>query len=678
MGDKHAELVAEQDHLTVLYAMVDARREQAAHGMKAGDGETKAFWGTELARLAAVEDGLCFGRLDLRDGRRIHVGRLGLFRDGEDESLLVDWRATAARPFYTATMAAADGVRRRRRITTRGRTVIAVDDELLDRDAAGDDELVGEAALMAALTADRTGRMHDIVTTLQAEQDAIVRDDYPGVLVVQGGPGTGKTAVALHRLAYLLYTRAHLRTRGVLVIGPSRVFLDYIGQVLPGLGEQAVVTTTIAGLYPNVRVNGTESAEVKGRADMADKIAAVVRWRVRIPEEPLEVRFEQQVLWLEPDDCRRAVAAARRTGLPHNQARLVCHQHVVESLAQAFIDRMENVVLTETGESLDGGSADGRLSAADLRALAAAGVVLDPDQDDGPRRLADEIDSAQLRAALLADAGVAEALDGLWPPLTAEEVVGEMFPAGEWTAADIPLLDEASALIGEFDGATYGHVVVDEAQELSPMAWRMLMRRCPTRSMTVVCDLAQTSDLAGAMSWDSVLRPHVSDRWRLAELTVNYRTPTEIMAATTDLFAAHHAGRKPPRSVRSTGELPWRLRCRPTELLDVVAGLAARHTRGQLAIIAPPPHHRRIAAALALPTPADVTAPVVVLTPGEAKGLEFDAVLIIDPAAILAGPLGHNDLYVAMTRATQRLGIVHPGPPPVELARISGERGSGA
>ncbi|MFC0540296.1 HelD family protein [Kutzneria chonburiensis] len=649
--------------------MVDARRERAAHGMKAGDEEAKAFWGEELGRLAAVEDGLCFGRLDMRDGRRIYVGRLGLFRDGQDEPLLVDWRAAAARPFYTATMAKADGVRRRRRITTRGRTVTAVDDELLDRDAASDSELVGEAALMAALTADRTGRMHDIVTTLQAEQDAIVRDDYAGVLVVQGGPGTGKTAVALHRLAYLLYTRAHLRTRGVLVIGPSRVFLDYIGQVLPGLGEQAVVTATIAGLYPGVQVNGTGPAEDKGRADMADKIAAVVRSRVRVPEESLKVHFEQQVLRLESDDCRRAVAAARRTGLPHNQARLVCHQHVVELLAQGLVNGMENVVLTETGESLDGGSADGRLSAADLRALAAAGVVLDPDQDDGPRRLADEIDPAQLRAALLADPGVAEVLDDLWPALTAAEVVAEMLPAGEWTAADIPLLDEASALIGEFDGTTYGHVVVDEAQELSAMAWRMLMRRCPTKSMTVVGDLAQTSDLAGAVSWGDMLRPHVSDRWRLAELTVNYRTPTEIMDAAADLFAAHHADRRPPRSVRSAGEEPWRLECRPAELLDVVAGLAAQHTRGQLAIIAKA-HHREITAALSLPTPADVTAPVVVLTPGEAKGLEFDAVLIVDPAGILAGPLGHNDLYVAMTRATQQLGIVHPGPPPAELARI--------
>jgi hypothetical protein len=685
------ELVAEQDYLTALHARVDALREQAATWLAAAraagvDRDAMAFWQAELGRLESVADGLCFGRLDMRDGRRIYVGRLGLFRDEEEEPLLVDWRAPAARPFYTATMAVPHGVGRRRRITTRGPVVLAVDDELLDPDTAGatgDGALVGEAALVAVLTADRTGRMQDIVTTLQAEQDRIVRDERPGVLVVQGGPGTGKTAVALHRLAYLLYTHPHLRTRGVLIVGPSQVFLNYIGQVLPGLGEHAVVTATITHLCPGIRVSRMdppEIAEVKGRADMADRIVAAVRSRVRTPREPIEVRFEQQALRLDPRDCRRAVDTALRTGLPHNQARLVFQQRVIELLAQCLIDRMESVVFTETGEAIDGGSADGRLSAADLRALAAAGVVTDGDQDDGfdgPRRLLDETDTARLRAALLANTEVGDALDDLWPPLTAQEVVADLLatPVGDWSAADIPLLDEAAALIGEMDNAaagsaTYGHVVVDEAQELSAMAWRMLMRRCPTRSMTIVGDLAQTSDPAGARSWNSMLRPHVGDHWRLAELTVNYRTPAEIMAATTDLFTAHHAGLQPPRSVRAVGELPWRHYGSLADLPRVVADIAARHTHGQLAIITPPPHHAPLSAALSLTAPSDVTDPVVVLTPGEAKGLEFDFVLIVDPAGILAAPLGHNDLYVAMTRATRRLGIVHPGQPPAELSSI--------
>jgi hypothetical protein len=237
-----------------------------------------------------------------------------------------------------------------------------------------------------------------------------------------------------------------------------------------------------------------------------------------------------------------------------------------------------------------------------------------------------------------------------------------------WSVADVPLLDEAAALVGE-SMPTFGHVVVDEAQELSEMDWRMLMRRCPTRSMTIVGDPAQTGSPGGAGTWACALRPHLADRWRLAPLTVNYRTPAEIMTATADLLATHHPGTRPPESVRSSGETPWRLRADLTVLADL-ADLAEEHTGGQLAIIAPVGYLGVLAAALSLPAAPDLTDKLVLLTPAQAKGLEFDAVLIVDPARILAEPLGHNDLYVAMTRATQRLGIVHPGPPPVELARM--------
>ncbi|KOX28262.1 helicase [Saccharothrix sp. NRRL B-16348] len=677
--------------MTGLYARVDALRDEAAARLatarRAGaDRDAVAVWEAEITRLDAAADGLCFGRMDLRDGRRTHIGRLGLFRDGDDEPLLVDWRAPAAQAFYTATAAAPQGVRRRRRITTRGRTVTALDDELLDQDdAETDGSLVGEAAMMAAVTAERTGRMRDVVATLQAEQDRIIRNEHRGALVVQGGPGTGKTAVALHRVAYLLYRHQHLRTRGVLVVGPSRIFLDYIGQVLPGLGEHSVVTATIADLRPGVEVSRVDppgTAALKGSAVMADRLAAAVRARIRVPDEPVEVEFERQVLRLDPDTWRRAVRKAGRTGLPHNQARLVCHREVVEVLAQRLVEDMEAVVLTDTGEAIDGGSADGKLGEADLRALAAAGVVIGQDDAGGGGDMLDATDEAALRDALLADTGVQTALDRLWPPLTPEGVVADLLgePGRDWSAADVPLLDEAAALVDgdhrHADGrATFGHVVVDEAQELSGMAWRMLMRRCPTRSMTIVGDLAQTGDPAGASSWEDVLRPHVGDRLRLVQLTVNYRTPAEIMAATADLLAAHHPGARPPRSVRSTGEPPSRVRTTAAELPDVVAELAGTLTGGRLAVIAPPTHLGCLAAALSLTTPPDtppdLTNPVVLLTPGQAKGLEFDSVLIADPATILtSAPLGHNDLYVAMTRATRRLVVVHPGPPPAELTAV--------
>ncbi|WP_181770860.1 HelD family protein [Amycolatopsis pittospori] len=671
----------EQEYLATLYARLDALREETAERLVArraeGDREAAAVWQAEMARLDAVEEGLCFGRLDMHDGRRVYIGRLGLFRDGGEEPLLLDWRVPAARAFYTATATAPDGVRRRRRITTRGRTVVAVNDELLNADGAGDDGLVGEAALLAAVTGERTGRMHDIVTTLRAEQDRIIRHESGGVLVVQGGPGTGKTAVALHRVAYLLYTRPHLRTRGVLVVGPSRIFLDYIGQVLPGLGENSVVTTTIADLRPDVEVDRVDPpgiVERKGEAVMAERLAAAVRSRVRTPEHPVDIEFEQQMLRLEPRECGRALRKAGRSGLPHNQARLVFQREIVDVLARLLIEGMEAVVLTDTGESIDGGSSDGRLGEADLRALAAAGVVLgQDDHDTGPKTLLDEIDRTGLRHSLLADTGVQAALDMLWPPLTPERLVSDLLGerADGWSAADVPLLDEAATLIGQGADVTFGHVVVDEAQELSEMDWRMLMRRCPTRSMTVVGDLAQTGNPAGASSWDRVLRPHVRDRWQLARLTVNYRTPAEIMAATADLLAAHHPGTPPVRSVRSAGTPPWRLGTARADLITTLADLAAAHTDGQLGIIAPGTLIEPLAAALSLTTFPDLTGKVVLLTPGQAKGLEFDSVLIADPGEILrTAPRGHNDLYVAMTRATHRLGVVHPGQPPAELAAL--------
>jgi hypothetical protein len=247
----------------------------------------------------------------------------------------------------------------------------------------------------------------------------------------------------------------------------------------------------------------------------------------------------------------------------------------------------------------------------------------------------------------------------VWPPLTPKDVVPGT------AGADVPLLDEAAALTGDGDGVTYGHVVVDEAQELSEMAWRMLMRRCPTRSMTIVGDLAQTGDPAGASSWERVLRPHVADRWRLSQLTVNYRTPAEIMAVAADLLAEHHPGLRPPTSVRSAGETPWRTHAPVTALARIP------RTPGKLAVIAPPAHLDALAAALSLATPADLTGDVVLLTPAQAKGLEFDVVVVADPAAILAAnPLGHNDLYVAMTRSTRSLGVVHPGPPLAVLSAL--------
>ena len=710
--------------------------------------EREAFsvmYAQQLSQFNAAENGLCFGRLDFHDGERRYIGRIGIHEDsGDYEQLLMDWRADAARPFYLATAASPADVRRRRHIKTRGRTVISVDDEVLDLTAADPSKhegLTGESALLAALSASRTGQMRDIVETIQAEQDHIIRSDLAGVLVVQGGPGTGKTAVALHRAAFLLYThRRQLTKRGVLVVGPNTTFLRYIGQVLPSLGETSVLLSTVADLYPGISATGSEppaTAAIKGRLAMASVVAAAVRDRQHVPGRPVEVVIDNETLRLTPAVCGRARERARRSRRPHNQARQVFARELTEALAQQLAARIGANALGE--ENL--------LGQADL--------------DD-------------MRRELRADPGVRALIERLWPILTPQRLLVELFSSADrlaaaaprfskaeraallqdtdsnWTPADVPLLDEAAELLGEDDRAAraaaerrrqaqveyaggvldimsrdldddpevlmaadlvdasrlamrhededvltaaeraamdrmwaFGHIIVDEAQELSEMAWRMLMRRCPGRSMTIVGDVAQTSSLGGAPSWASVLDRYQGDRWRLAGLTINYRTPAEIMAVAADVLAAIDPALELPRSVRDTGTVPWRLAVEPEELADRLADAASRAAaapgEGQLAVIVPADRLDELGKAVRVAVPdaavgehSDLERPVVVLTVAQAKGLEFDTVLIGDPTGILAeSPRGHNDLYVALTRATQRLGVVHSGELPAVLARLS-------
>ena len=772
-----SEISREQECIGRLYERVDVLRGQASARIALAlrqdggtaqsrlDRDAEIFRHSEqLGRLDAAEDGLCFGRLDLRTGERRHIGRIGL-RDesGEGEPLLIDWRAPAARAFYVATAGAPHGVRRRRHITMRGRQVTGVDDEVLDRgELAGASGLAGEGALLAAVEATRTGRMRDIVGTLQAEQDAIIRSAHSGILVVQGGPGTGKSAVALHRAAYLLYTHRRLAERGVLVVGPSTTFLGYISQVLPGLGEANVLLRAIGELFPGVTAGRTESRlaeEVKGRAMMAGVLAAAVRDRQAAG--PAEFEFGGETLRLDRRAVEEAVRRARATRLPHNEARPLFQRQVIAALAGQYAENARELaerieadvaeVLAEAREAIE----------ADLAALPEIAGAAD---DDG------QPDLAELRRELWADAGVRARLDDLWAALTPQRLLEELFadpallavaaPAltavecaallrepGGWSAADVPLLDEAAELLGRDERAararsareqaqrvayaqgvldiaagsgdssdevlsaadlldagelaarheapghqtmaergaadrtwTFGHVIVDEAQELSEMAWRLLARRCPAKSMTIVGDIAQTGGPAGTTSWERVLEPLAGDRWRLARLTVNYRTPAEIMAATADLLAAIDPGQPPPQSVRKTGVLPWRTATTRDALPAALGELTVREaaSAGRLAVIVPDAQVRELGKAVSRAAHGvsfgdnpDLTSEVVLLGARQAKGLEFDSVLIADPAEIIAAsPRGRNDLYVAMTRSTQRLGVLHPGPPPAEIAAL--------
>jgi DNA helicase IV len=752
----------------MLYGRLDGLRDRASDrlaqvlrengGTHQARSEREAFAVMYMERIAqfdAAENGLCFGRLDFHEGDRRYIGRLGILDEaGDYEPLLMDWRAPAARPFYVATAVSPEGVRLRRHITTIRRKVTGVDDEVLDLTAADPgrrEGLTGEASLLAALNASRTGRMSDIVETIQAEQDRIIRSDHNGVLVVQGGPGTGKTAVALHRAAFLLYThRRQLAKRGVLIVGPNATFLRYIGQVLPSLGETGVLLSTIGELYPGVsagRAEDPDAVEIKGRLAMADVVAAAVRDRQHVPDAGLEVTFERETLRLERRACAQARERARRSRRPHNEARPVFVREMINALAGKLAGQLGSNVL------------------------------------GGPNLLGEE-DIDDLRGELRADPGVRAAIEALWPALTPQRLLADLFSSpgrlaaaaprlteeerklllrdlrddavgrarrGEhdWSQADVPLLDEAAELLGEDDRAAralarrrqreqiayargvldimsrddeddpeilmgsdmldagrlaqrhedeaslttaeraasdrtwaFGHVIVDEAQELSEMAWRMVMRRCPVRSMTIAGDVAQTGDLAGTSSWERILGPYMGDRWRLEPLTINYRTPAEIMAVAADVLTRIDPSLQPPRSVRESGAEPWRLAVAPAGLARRLAAAAASEAasigNGRLAVIVPAARLDELGAAVAEAVPGtavgenpELETPVVVLSVRQAKGLEFDSVLIADPERILAdSPRGLSDLYVALTRATQRLGVIHPGEPPEVLAKL--------
>ncbi|MGY1809061.1 HelD family protein [Blastococcus sp. SYSU D00669] len=756
------ELTAEQDAVTARYQRLDEARELAVRRLREAlatrpttpqsVGEREAAANFQTARMAAIdaaESGLVFGRLDLREeatGAR-YVGRIGLPSDDGDEPLLVDWRAPAAQPFYVATALNDLGVARRRHIRTRGRRVVGVSDEVLDPDdpaAATSSGLTGESALLAALTAQRTGRMTDIVRTIQAEQDRIIRADAKGVLVVQGGPGTGKTAVALHRAAYLLYThRERLARSGLLIVGPSTTFLRYIADVLPSLGETGVLLRDLASLRPGLTATGSEPpevAEVKGRLAMADVVRAAVRDRQELPTGTETVVVDRTKVEFRPADAKAARTRGRAGRRLHNEGRSVFAREVVDILARRYAEQLG-------ADPLGGGTLFSR-----------------HDLDD-------------LRAEVAAEPSVRELIDRLWPRLTPERLLAELYasprriraatrgwsdaerallhrPAGAaWTPADVPLLEEADELLGvdparqaradrqrevlvrqaqetldillgsqstdvdvdeeaEFLSAgdvldaellaerqavvdtrtaaeraaddrtwTFGHVVVDEAQELSAMAWRTVLRRVPTRSMTVVGDVAQTGSAAGATSWEDMLRPHLGDGWRIEQLTVNYRTPAEIMAVAAGVLTASGAGTEPPRSVRATGEHPTAERVEEAELPARAAAAAARLAAegGTLAVLVPPSRLDAVAEAVAARLPgtsadahADLTAGPVVLAPEAAKGLEFDAVLVVDPAGIVAaGVRGLSDLYVSLTRATRALAVVHPGELPPYLSALA-------
>jgi len=727
-------LAAEQEVVDGLYGRLDALRDEATDrlaevrrsgpsGSPQNRSERDAFatlYEDRIAQLSAVEDRLCFGRLDLVGGERLYVGRIGL-SDTEHRPMLTDWRAPAATAFYAATAANPSGVMSRRHLTTVGRRVTAVEDDVLDvealRASGAEAALAGEGALLAALDARRTGRMGDIVATIQAEQDAVIRAPLQGALVVQGGPGTGKTAVALHRAAYLLYHhRDLLASRGVLLIGPSATFLRYIDHVLPSLGETGAVSTTLAGLVRGVDTSARESdaaARLKGSLEWAQIIRAAVRERQRLPRQDQTILIDGRPVVIRRADVKDAQYRARRDGKPHNEARAGFAKDMVNRLTQQLMDQL--------GEG------------------------------------AGEDDRVELARDVREDKDVRVAINLCWLPVTPQKLLSDLFSQphllqactphlsraqravllrsadAPFTDADVPLLDEAAELLGELpqSGAprrsgpsaeeveyakevlrsfgahtmikvdaqtlaermqapearltvaerawadrtwTYGHVVVDEAQELSPMAWRMLLRRCPSRSFTIVGDVAQTSSVTGTRWWPETMDPLFQANWTPRELTISYRIPAAV-AEHAQRYAV--AAGLPVSPLSAAREVEDAVRTVPAPHADAaavavaearrVARELARESGGLVAVLCTDDALPGVREALITAEGEDSDGSaegVQVLSARESKGLEFDAVVVLEPGAIHAVP---SDLYVALTRPTKRLVLVHSEPLPAGL-----------
>lgn len=673
-----------------------------------------------LIRLRNVENRLVLGRLDLEDSHVEHIGRIGL-KDESGEILLLDWRAPQAEPFYRATAAKPGGVVRRRHIQTRFREVTGVEDELLDAAASVSDlNLTGEGALMAAMNQARDGKMSDIVATIQAEQDAIIRSDPQGVLVVQGGPGTGKTAVALHRAAYLLYSqRERLSRSGVLVVGPSPVFLRYIDQVLPALGESDVVSTTMATILPGITATAPETRVergIKGRIIWRDIAQRAVRTLERPLPQSVSLTIDSVTVSLHPEDVAEGHRRARRTQLSHNESRDTYARYLVGVLARRIAEEKELSLDTAGWIVADVAASPDARREINLHWLPSSAASL-------LRRIFS-------RPALLAEVA---------PELSSDEraILSRAKDSG-FTESDIPILDEIAELLGPFEdmatrhrlarsraesaelaryakdtmsamnlgggivssdmmaeraglssradtlaeraGAdrtwTYGHVIVDEAQELTPMQWEMLIRRCPTRSFTIVGDLDQYPAGSPPGGWATVLG-RLSENLREEVLTVSYRTPGSILTAAS--LVMDHAG-YPVRPVTAARELPHSMSIHASQedrLLSDVPALVQEFCRaldrefgvggGTIAVIVPTAMHAQVATVLAdskllaewnLDTAGtDVVSRIHVISAQMAKGLEYDIVVVVEPAAILEE--GPGNLYVAMTRPTRHLSIVH-------------------
>jgi DNA helicase IV len=692
-SDRQTEIAVEQAHVDVVYKRVDEMRVEAQAMRKRGDqlahgARNEAIFeqaamlferdvmvrhATQILRsLDAEHEGLVFGRLDNTDGETMYVGRLGI-RDVNFDNLVTDWRAPAAAAFYQATAEQPMDVVRRRVIRSTGQSVVDIDDDLLAPEKRPPGmAVVGEGALMASLTRARGDRMRDIVATIQREQDEAIRAPWKGITEITGGPGTGKTAVALHRVAYLLYRdRRRMGGAGVLVIGPSPAFTSYISRVLPSMGEDTVELRSLGEVLDGAHAVGVDPAEVtrvKGSLRMRRVLKRALRETP--PDAPSELRitYRGQVLKLDERDLAKVRRAVHSTGRPPNQSRVDAAEALLEALwrkAESYglgFDR--NELLTDLGERIDF-----------HRFVVVWWPLLTEWQ--ALRLLADRDRLGQAAGRAL-NAAEIDLLVSSWAD-----------PEAGPTVADIALLDELRTLLGPLPKRhrrrlraaaaeqqawsdtprrsehydEYSHIVIDEAQDLSPMQWRMVGRRGKYASWTIVGDPLQSSwpDPAEAASARSSALGARTQR-RQFQLRTNYRNSAEIFELAAQVVTEVATPGQLPHAVRSTGVKPSVRVIDPCELTEALKAATRQlldELDGTIGVIT---SSGRLTGAREML--AEITDERLHIVDGlEAKGLEYDAVVLVEPTELVTeSTTGPRTLYVALTRATQRLTVLTTDP----------------
>ncbi len=715
MTQQHPDLADEQQYIDYAYDCLEQSRtdawklrdlsEATLGGTFQARYERDVFDEALVNRLTKLDLGnaaLVFGRIDRLaetpdEIESFHIGRLAV-ADADSEPIVVDWRAPVAEPFYRATGRDSMGLRRRRHFSVEGRTLLGLEDELFGENhlgVAGDEAVAGVAqpaapgdglrgysTLLAALQRGRTGQLGDIVATIQSEQDEIIRSPQAGVLVVQGGPGTGKTVVALHRAAYLLYTyRFPLEDQGVLVIGPNRVFLRYIERVLPSLGEAGVEQVVLNDLVPDVDwsrygIDPPDSpltAIVKGDLRMSDVIDQAVTDRERPLRHDVAVPYRTGYLYLRAVETQRIVRGAQRRYRRHNAARKWVENEVWSAMAATWRD--DTVQMSDVKEHM-------RVLPEIREALERMWPVLSPAQ------LLHDLYGSKALLKLAGQKFLTEAeYLSLYRPRAAE--VAQV----RWTDNDAAVLDEARHYLGprpqrrgvpndEEDIRTFGHIVIDEVQDLTPMQLRMASRRSLNGSMTVVGDIAQATGALAPDDWADVLT-HLPDAKgsRVIGLSVGYRIPEKVMELANRVMMAATPGLRSPISVRAGDERPEFVAVQQTDGLfaavaQATADMSDVEPTGSIAVVAPDAMVEAVSNALTAlgiehgkATRSGLNERITVVPVSVVKGLELDGVVVVEPAAIVAGEQqGLRALYVALTRSTKRLTIVHAQPLPAAMS----------